>query len=490
MLSIFRVFVINFSHLSGKIATTQNLGNKNMMEISCDACGKKYRVDETKMKGAMARVKCKACNNLMVVTKPRPEEITEPPPPPENFDPSATADIPEPPVTPPQPVPRSVVEMPTPSVKEKTAAVEEDSSAFLGSQKIRFGLFGKIIVVMLIVSLLPFGIFWGITLRETNLRIQTETEKLMAQTAKGLGEQVDAWIENNVSVLRTAANLAEITSMDREQQESVLKAIQKEYPWMYLVFTLGSDGMNVARDDGKPLKDYSDRQYYKDTISGKKLSWETLVGKTSEKPALVLAVPIKRGDRLVGVIAAAMTIEVISNNIANWRQGDTGFAFLVDEKGFVVSHPNKQYVSKRKNLNSHPLIASFRKKGWRTITSNFNATNNEAAFGHVRSNNYGWALVLQQQEGEVFAAYNRTQEFALVLLASTIVLVLIIAWFSARAIVTPIMKLTDAAERMSLGELNVKIDVKSKDEIGLLALAVGRMQTSLRLAMNRLRRKR
>jgi methyl-accepting chemotaxis protein len=278
--------------------------------------------------------------------------------------------------------------------------------------------------------------------------------------------------------------------MDREKQEQVLQAIQKEYPWMYLVFTLGADGMNVARNDGKPLKDYSDRQYYKDAIGGKKLSWQTLIGKTSKKPALVLAVPVKDGDRLVGVIAAAMTIDVISSNIANWRQGDTGFAFLVDEKGFVVSHPNKQYVSKRKNLNSHPLIAGFRKKGWRTISSNFNVTNNEAAFGHVRSNNYGWALVLQQQEDEVFAAYNRTQEFALVLLASTVVLVLIIAWFSARAIVTPIMKLTDAAERMSLGELNVKIDVKSKDEIGLLALAVGRMQTSLRLAMNRLRRKR
>ena len=461
-----------------------------MMNISCDACGKKYRVDETKMKGAMARVKCKACNNLMVVAKPPPEEITEPPPPPESFDPSATADIPEPPVTPPQPVTRSVVETPPPSGEEKTAAVEEDSSAFLGSQKIRFGLLGKIIIVMLIVSLLPFAIFWGITLRETNQRVQTETEKLMAQTAKGLGEQVDAWIENNVSVLRTAANLAEITSMDPEKQESVLRAIQKEYPWMYLVFTLGSDGMNVARNDGKPLKDYSDRQYYRDTISGKKLSWQTLIGKTSRKPALVLAVPIKDGDQLVGVIAAAMTIDVISNNIANWRQGDTGFAFLVDEKGFVVSHPDKQYVSKRKNLNSHPLIASFRKKGWRTITSNFNATNNETAFGHVRSNNYGWALVLQQEEGEVFAAYKRTQEFALILLASTVVLVLIIAWFSARAIVTPIMKLTDAAERMSLGELNVKIDVKSKDEIGLLAQAVGRMQTSLRLAMNRLRRKR
>ena len=66
----------------------------------------------------------------------------------------------------------------------------------------------------------------------------------------------------------------------------------------------------------------------------------------------------------------------------------------------------------------------------------------------------------------------------------------IISWFSARAIVSPIMKLTDTAERMSLGEPDVKIDITSKDEIGSLALAIGRMQTSLRLAMNRLRKKR
>jgi len=204
----------------------------------------------------------------------------------------------------------------------------------------------------------------------------------------------------------------------------------------------------------------------------------------------VLAVPINAGDKLVGVMAAAMTIDEISNNIATWRQGQTGFAFLVDEKGFVVSHPDKQFVTKRKNLNSHPLIASFRKKGWLTTTTKFTDENGETAFGHVRSNNYGWALVLQQQNKEVFESFNRVQEFALILLAGTIMLVLIIAWFSARAIVTPIMKLTDAAERMSLGELNVKIDIKSKDEIGLLAQAIGRMQTSLRLAMNRLRRKR
>jgi methyl-accepting chemotaxis protein len=189
-------------------------------------------------------------------------------------------------------------------------------------------------------------------------------------------------------------------------------------------------------------------------------------------------------------MAAAMTIDDISKSVATWKKGKTGHAFLVDEKGFVVAHPNRQFVSKRKNLNSHPLIANYRKKGWTTITTRFNTANENPALGHVRSNNYGWALAMQQEDSEVFAALNRMQKFALTLLGCTILLVSVIAWFSARAIVTPVMKLTDAAERMSLGELNVKIDIKSKDEIGLLAQAIGRMQTSLRLAMNRLRRKR
>jgi len=462
-----------------------------MMEISCDACGKKYRVDETKIKGATARVRCKACSTLIVVTKPRPEVTAEPALIPENMEASIPADDAEPIIRPPQPVPPIVVERPAPLPQvEQPDAVEVDSSEFLSGQKIRFGIFGKIIIVMLIVSLLPFAIYWGITLRETNQRLRTETEKLMTQTAKGMSEQVDAWIDNNLSILRTAANLAEIQAMDPSEQEPVLKAIQKEYSWTYLVFTVDLAGMNIARSDDKALRDYSDRQYYKDIISGKRLSWQTLIGKTSKKPALVLAVPIQSGKRLVGVIAAAMTVDVISNNIARWRQGDTGSAFLVDEKGFVVSHPSKEYVVKRKNLNSHPLIDDFRAKGWRTITGSFKADNGKTAFGHVRSNKYGWALVLRQEEREVFAAYHRAQEFALILLASTVVLVLIIAWFSARAIVSPIMTLTDAAERMSLGELNVKIDIKSRDEIGLLAQAIGRMQTSLRLAMNRLRRKR
>jgi methyl-accepting chemotaxis protein len=452
-----------------------------MMDITCDACGKRYRIDETKMMKDSARVKCKACNHIMVITKPAPDPMPEP---------SMPSEIPEPLAAPePQAAP-SLVNRRSPRPEEEPADIEKEIPAFYGGQKIRFGLFSKIILVMLFISLVPFLCFWGLTWRETNDRIRSDTEILMAQTAKGLGNQIDSWINNNVSMLKTAARLPEVVSMEPDRQIPVLKTIHEEYPWIYLAFTVGLDGINIARNDDVPLKDYSDRQYYKDIINGKNLSWQTLIGKTSQKPALVLAVPIKSENRLVGVMAAAMTVDAISQNIATWKKGKTGYAFLVDEKGFVISHPNKQYMESRKNLNSHTLIAAFRKKGWTTITSRFNDENGKPALGHVRSNSYGWALVMQQEEDEVFYALDRMQEFALILLACTVLVVTVIAWLSARAIVTPVRKLTDAAERMSLGELNVKIDIKSKDEIGLLAQAIRRMQTSLRLAMNRLRRKR
>jgi methyl-accepting chemotaxis protein len=362
--------------------------------------------------------------------------------------------------------------------------------AFDEPRKVGFGLFGKIIIVMLLVSILPFGILWFLTFRETNERIRSDSEALMVQTAKGLGDQIDGWIRGNFSTLRMAATLPEIVSMNRDQQEPVLKAIGGEYPFMYLVFTIGVNGMNVARSDNQPVVSYADRQYYKDIMAGKALSWQTVIGRTSKLPALIMAVPIRDGNRLVGVLAAAMTVEDISKKTATWKMGTTGFAFLLDEQGNVVSHPKQQYAENRENLNNTPLISAFRKRGWTSITTPFAGEKGQTAIGHVRSNSYGWVLALQQDENEIFETLDIIQNFALTLLAVTVLLVVAIAWFSARALVTPIMKLTDAAERMSLGELNVKIDVKSRDEIGLLAQAIGRMQTSLRMAMNRLKKKR
>jgi methyl-accepting chemotaxis protein len=373
-------------------------------------------------------------------------------------------------------------------VASKQVIADPKPTAFQQNPKIRVSLVTKVIGLMLMVSLLPLVIFWWITFSENSRQIRNETENLADQVTIGLALHVDEWMDKNVRVLAALSKIDNISSMNAQLQEPLLKVVQKEYPWVYLLFTTDKNGMNIARNDGKPLVDYSDRQYYRDIISGKEVAWQVLIGKTSQKPAMVLAVPIKRGEEIVGVIASAMTIDDISRQIATWKRGQTGFAFLVDETGKVVAHQVEEFVTQQKNLSQHPLLEAF-SMGKQGIVY-FKDDKGKAFLGDVHGTKYGWALGIQQTEDEAFETLRDQQHFAFLVLGLTIVAVLLIAWLSGKAIVTPIRKLTEAADRISIGELDVEIQMKSHDEIAALGDAISRMQDSIRLSMDRLRRRR
>ncbi len=380
----------------------------------------------------------------------------------------------------------AIVKRPVLSAEKEKVGKEKVVLESTLAPKVKFGLTAKVITLMLVVSLVPLLIFAGITMKQTNDRLRSDTERLMSLTGLDIVSNVDEWIDKNVRVLKAAATMPDIISMTREKQEPILKAVGNEYPWMYLVFTVGPDGMNIARQDDKPLLDYSDRDYYKAIMGGKDIAWQTTVGKTSKKPALIMAVPIKRAGATVGVMAMAATIEDLSKLVATWKQGQTGFAFLVDEKGKVVSHQNEEYVTQQTDLGGYPLIAGF-KRGQKGMI--YFSDGGTPRVGYVTETKYGWTLAMQQDAKETFRAVRQTKTFTYLLLGITALVVIVIAWLLGRAIGKPIKQLTEVAERISVGDMEAAIDIKSKDEIGNLAEAISRMQDSLRLAIERFRKR-
>lgn len=70
-----------------------------------------------------------------------------------------------------------------------------------------------------------------------------------------------------------------------------------------------------------------------------------------------------------------------------------------------------------------------------------------------------------------------------------IVLAILIALLIGRRLTRNVIALTEAADRLSRGDLDTTVDVRSNDELGDLSDSFERLRVSLRLAMNRLRRK-
>ncbi len=87
-----------------------------------------------------------------------------------------------------------------------------------------------------------------------------------------------------------------------------------------------------------------------------------------------------------------------------------------------------------------------------------------------------------QEEFMASLIYNGIQAIVLMMTLS------LMLYFALRSmVIKPVTTLTAVADKMSTGDLSVTIDLPSTDEIGQVGQALRRLQTSLRLAMDRLR---
>lgn len=360
------------------------------------------------------------------------------------------------------------------------------------SNGLRWRIFHKILLAMLLVALAPLGAVWYVGYRYSMEDLSGVIEERLAAASDRLATRVEDWVGMHVKALYQNGTLEDIQSMRREKQDPVLKSILQEYKWSYLVFTTNLEGMNVGRSDDGKLLDYRDRKYVKDVAGGAPMATQVLIGRTTGKPALIIAAPIMAAaqgseKKLQGVIAMAMHLSDLTDQIANLRLGKTGFAFLLDEGGFVIAHPDEEMTKSRKDMSSHPAFAARAKQGRKTVIFD---EGGKQVVAVVQKTSHGWTLVTQQDLQEAYAPVREANQRALIMLAVTVLIVILIAYLFSQRLAKPIRGLTAVAEQMSLGKFGTEIPGRSrKDEIGDLARAIERLGKSVRLAIDRLRAK-
>jgi len=166
--------------------------------------------------------------------------------------------------------------------------VETNSVERTGGVKILY----QILVTMCIIALIPLGGLWYISIYKSRQDWTANIFHNLATTTESLSRSVDEWTIMNLHVLEQNGVTPAIRSMDSDLQNPVLKTMSDTYDWVYLAFTILPNGKNMGRSDGKPQKYYGDRNYFKQVIAGRSVGQQVLLGKSSGKPALVLAKPI------------------------------------------------------------------------------------------------------------------------------------------------------------------------------------------------------
>jgi methyl-accepting chemotaxis protein len=347
--------------------------------------------------------------------------------------------------------------------------------------RLSFGIFPKLLLTMLVVTLIPLGAIWYLDYRTESGSLSRQIEQRLGSQADAIVGYVDAWVEMHLRMLRQNAALEDMSSMDGKRQKPLLRAIATEYKWIYLGFTIAPDGNNVGRNDEEPLRFYGDRGYFKQAIDGRQMGQEVVVSRTTGQAAVIFSVPVWRLEQVVGVLAVGTSIADVTTTITNVKIGQTGFVFLVDDQGKVIAHPTV-----RDSLKSHPAIVALGGEPRKQIVFTDPATGKQT-IALVEKTRYGWTMVAQQDVDEAYRPLRQANRNALILLGVTVVFVILVSYVLAVGFTRPIRRLTQIADGISRGNLGANIaEAQRSDEIGSLARAIERLRASVKLAVERL----
>jgi len=97
---------------------------------------------------------------------------------------------------------------------------------------------------------------------------------------------------------------------------------------------------------------------------------------------------------------------------------------------------------------------------------------------------------MKQIEQRYLEGYGKKFQIFYIVILIVLIVLLVVIYLYSRSVILPIRHLSEVANKISMGDLDAPIAVKATGEVGVLAEAVERMQTSVKAAIERLQKRR
>ncbi len=180
---------------------------------------------------------------------------------------------------------------------------------------------------------------------------------------------------------------------------------------------------------------------------------------------------------LVGQINVKGLSAILQRNAVGL--GQTGEVYLVNQTGLPLTDV-------RRPMPGEPLQLKTDSTGGNKFAGLFNDYGGQPVIGAVQPLEVplkSW-LVVHQEQSEAFDTFYTLIRVVLALSLALVALAILASLLTARRIITPLSRLTQAAKAMTAGELEVRVDVKRRDEFGVLATSFNSMAAELEVTFN------
>ncbi|MBN1487997.1 MAG: HAMP domain-containing protein, partial [Anaerolineae bacterium] len=347
-----------------------------------------------------------------------------------------------------------------------------------------YSLRSKLLLICLGLSLTPIIVIGLLSFVQSRAMLRERIEDEFSITADLQVAAITQWLDERKDDVVTLAETPDVQSMDQDKIMAVLKQRFDQWGIYQNIFILTPDGNRVF-DTAGSTSNLFDRDYFQQAMQGRVVASDILISRTSDRPIIVFAAPVRANGEVVGVAGAVVQTTYISGLLEQSHIGKTGDAYLVNRDGYFITAP--RFADE---LREAGLIEEFAELEYQIDTlgsrqarsgiegvdeyEDYRGNTVLGAYRYIGSQL--WALVIEQDQTEAFAATIRLQNMLILIALCTMAIVVVLAFWFSGSIANPIMTISQGARYLSLGDAELagmdwdkikKINAR-KDELGVI----------------------
>jgi hypothetical protein len=195
---------------------------------------------------------------------------------------------------------------------------------------IRKNFFLTVILFMLVMPALAFA--------QSSAETGSSSEKDAQSLLAAFMSYTDLRIRSVQRSLEILASTTESRSGKWQSMKGLLSGYQKSDEGL-IVWYVHPDGTYYTVDKGLINEKLSDRSYFPDLMAGMKITGALVVSKSTGQRSAVIAVPVKKGGKVVGAVGASLFLDKLSDQIgaALDLRPDVAF-FALASNGLTTLH--------------------------------------------------------------------------------------------------------------------------------------------------------
>lgn len=336
-------------------------------------------------------------------------------------------------------------------------------------------------LVIVVCMMLSTGVLYQMMKRTIDL----QTVERLDSMSKMVIYQIDAWLKDrrldvetwrSQAVFSTSLKDGFVARAARKSAGATLQHWYKEYGYYSALFLVDAKG-NIVASSMEEAPDaeaqYFDMGFLEKALAGEVLITPVASSVVNQGPSKQILAPVlaEKSDDIIGVLIGELNLSVLHENIISpIKVGEAGYAFVFDQQGFVVSHPNEDWI-----LNYPIQQAEFgqvmidQKNGY-----GFFDINGLAVKASFRSQERGGLIVGVAASVDGMNAVALTMgRVNLMISLSVIGFVTLVIYFLSGRVAKPINEVADQLEQISQGDGDLTVNLVPAGSAEVRALSEG-----------------